>query len=236
MSISKTKPTMTFVQKKVLFIPLYAIILFSCTKQQWKETANLEFEVSCDSKTVSLEDDLLYIDTLIRTFDYIEIEANRLQSSNIDLNLNGPVKCDFIEQITSKKIQFEIPQGTYDKFDVFLKSTGIGLELNGRYYSSQMADKKIVLTINSGDLEQIPVKDNDGSTTILFEKDQSRKLLLTINTSRLFQNINPAMWNAAIPSFVFGESAIVINANSNETLYIPILNNLKHALNAEMIN
>lgn len=204
---------------------LVILTLFSTgCKNKWKQPTDITFSIH---HTISSDG------SLSGTFNFktIEFEGKRKQGDDVNFNHDESFTYDFSSSSTSKKLNFELPQGTYKNFHVVLRGEDQMLHLSGKYKPENGHPKSVILDISAPEVFRLQVENNN-NTDIVLQKDIKRTLHVEINLDSWFSHIPQQAWENADYEYIQGKPTIQITRNQNAELYSTIQNKIRDSFKA----
>lgn len=198
------------------------VALTSCekNKQDWSVTENSPVTYTATKSEITIAEKPFVMEHISLGLTDLVLTGDRLQSNSIYLTqpTNGGV--NFLNPIGSPS--FDIPLGTYPQMQL---STGLlqndipSIDITGTYYFPNNTFYEVSIQLDLAENYNIPLKDVDGSSTILIKEEQSKMLLVLLDTEKLFSEINPGLWNAAAVTSQNGSQTIVVDEMNNDNIY-----------------
>jgi hypothetical protein len=222
----------------VKLIVAVLFVLSSCVKDELTKPAEVAFEFSMKSylsdqstQTKSTNNNFFSLSKGTLVIDAIEFDGKRSAGKDYFFKSNFPktLNASLETGITNFKVEFDIPQGIYNKIDLTFLFTETGvpsLVLEGVFSSGSNFTTPIRFEYTYPD--NITVRASTGSDqTIVLQKDKKSRAIVTIDASFIFRFINPGVIASASTSNVNGENIILINDKNN----IPIFNQIASRIN-----
>lgn len=215
--------------KHAAFIAL--LLIFASCEKKWKQpvTVNLEFETVQTLGSVDFNDGSISVNE-------IQFSSSRKQAEDVAFERDEDVSINMPSGSFSTPVSFELPQGTYTQMKLNLvveNDSGPGIILKGNYAKQGQQVIPVQIEINSSQLFQLIVKENDGTNEIVLIKDAPRALVITMNLEFLLTDISIDSWQNADMQNTTGIPAIIINTQNNPTIYNSIISRLNGSFQAQ---
>ncbi|MDG2332254.1 MAG: hypothetical protein P8M05_11740 [Flavobacteriales bacterium] len=215
---------------KVFYLAIVLSVLLTGCSRKWKQPTHCDFNLSFDTETSSgvneINSSTFYVSTL--SFEGVREEAGNIDiSKTLDKQLNG----NAIELI-----EFDIPQGTYTDLNteiVLSRNSGAAhtARINGKHYFSGGSFNNFIIEIDSDILLLADNFDADGASTILLSKKVDRTANIELDVTALLDGIPEASWIDAVT----GPGTIVIDSDSNQSLYLYVLMNISNYVDVRFL-
>ena len=131
------------------------------------------------------------------------------------------------------ELQYDIPQGEYTElnisFDTFEDNRDRTLVVNGIYTTTTGDDVPITFEFMSSEYFSISSEADDGSGTIILDKDVASSSLIKLNPIHWFGGISLSTLDGAERTNVNGTSTILINDEINGDIYDLIADKIDEA-------
>lgn len=205
---------------QLCFLVFAVTLLSSCDKEQWKETVTTEFTGEAINTTVNFGANELVIDTIIINIESTTLNGNRIQAESINLSNTLNEEFLFTSGNTTHICSYAIPQGTYETFQLTTKvgSSNASIIVKGNYNSPSGNNKKVLLELDYN--EYLLSEMAGGSNTpVSIDTQNPGSIVLHFDGDKLFENLNPSMWNSANTSNIGGENGVFVSNGTNQNLY-----------------
>lgn len=219
-------------KKSIIYLVLFvgAFAFTACNKEEWKETVNTKVYFKATGTSIYFGVNYLEIDSFSISMNNFSMVGNRIQAEDIFLVSPETVSGTFVDADDQLSLSFDIPQGTYEQMQLSMQLSGSSsLTIRGTYHLASGNTKLVLIDF---DVQDYIVKKilQGGSETVLIDKDSPGSIVLTLDASVLFSDINPSYWNGASPSVVGGQNAIQISNTENANMHSLIANKISASL------
>lgn len=220
---------------------LITIIFISCKKEEkWKLPVELNTQVNIRN-TISQSNNIVFSNGSICLTEF-QFDGDREQAEDMFFikPLSGGLCIPFSSSNISD-LKFDIPQGTYDKILISLrtkadsinKSSNRSISINGTYTDNEGEKYLVKFEMTSLEYFQIYAQNITGGTQIVFDKDIPMTAYITFDPVYWFQTISSTMLDDIIHEVEDdGEDKedetdeILINNETNTALYDIIVNRI----------
>lgn len=215
----------------IYFLLFVSIFAFSaCNKKEWKETVNTKVYFKASGTSIYFGANYLEIDTFSISMNNFSMVGNRIQAEDVFLVNPSTVSGSFIDAENQLSLSFDIPQGTYEQLQLSMQLSGSSsLSIRGTYHLASGATKLVMIDFDEQDHFVKKILQN-GSETVLIDKDSPGSIVLTLDANVLFGDLNPSYWNGAATTVVGGQNAIQISNSENADMHSAIRNKISAAL------
>lgn len=205
----------------ILFVPL---LLASCKKNELKKPAEVQFRVVMESSGTTNPSSHLSFTNGHLNLGKIEIEGERVEGDPVlftrDFSSGLFVNIGSTNGLSDLK--FDIPQGTYDSFELvyetFSQGTEKAIQIDGLYENQSQQNIPFRFEFNA--VEDFPLSaDEDGSSQIILDKEVAENPLISLNPGFWFETVGISLWENASLFDVEGTPTILITSEKNEEIY-----------------
>jgi len=225
----------------ISYIIILCLISFvSCKKdKQWKLPTDLHTKVYLRN-TISSSNNIQFTDGSITITEY-KFNGEREQGDDMFFTkpLSNGINIPFSNNLVNE-LEFDIPQGTYDKVIISLRTYSTNtITLNGTYTDINGDKYPLKFEMSSEEYFSTIALSSSVSNTIVFDKDIPMTAYISFDPVYWFQTISVNMLEDIIvheeESDKEDETGIIlINKNSNSSLYDIIINRIGQELSIQI--
>jgi len=193
----------------------------SCGKK-WKQTTNVNFQFFI-SQSVSSEK--LYFTSGKMIIREIDFSGDRKKGGGVNFsnNLTNGAVVNFNNGNALPPINYDIPQGTYNKIDLTIKlfdeDPAPSISLKGNYVNEDSDTIPLIYEFHSGVNFNVTGKTSSGRSEIVLIEGKPATCQITFDPNYWFDTVTETLLDSADVSTVNGKSTIVINETDNATIY-----------------
>lgn len=222
---------------KFFWLPfiIAVVSIFSCgkKKEQWKLPTKVSFKMDID-RSASANGQLVFSNGSIRLADF-RFDGKREQGDDVYFTkpFSSGLNIAFNANNTIAELNFDIPQGTYNKISVSFQSfsdTNNCLSVSGIYKNPTGTDYPIVFEFKKTQYFSIVAENNSGSNQIVLDKDVAATATIILNPVHWFQIVPFGMFNSAALTNMNGRATILINENLNDNIYNLVISRLNESV------
>ena len=227
----------------VLF--LFSIAFTACEKENWNETAKIEFytETITLGQSFDFNSGNIGVDSLSLAIDDVVVTGSRLQAENIQVGVTLSDIIDFFAE-GQALISLDIPQGNYDQMDLyFLSSTPANFSMvldydhPGQGQGQNSEDIEIDIHFDLSEIGPLPILNETEQREHLIDSELTYSLSIKFDPEVLFEEVDLGAWNGMINSQNGqgqGQGVVNINENVNENIQNQLLNNVNDAFHVKL--
>lgn len=232
--------------KRTLLLPLFLLLfVYSCQKDPSTLPARVQFsfgmapfESGTDLKELSGIDFLkspnfLIIDDGRLVISKIDFEGRRQNVGDVffTASFDPPIIIDLKEEIASRVVQFDIPQGIYERIEMvfFLGAPGqLPLLMTGQANLPASGQKQVRFEYQFSEPVRVKARDKTENEIVL-RKDEISNATLIINAAHLFRLVNPGLINSAQIINENDTEVILISQGANPSIFNVVANRLSQS-------
>lgn len=214
---------------------LFFVAFFTACGKKWKQTTNVDFQFYIASSASS---EFLHFTSGNMIIREIDFAGDRKKGGGVNFSnsiSNGSV-VNFNDGTSLPAIHYDIPQGTYNKINLTIKSfdedPSPSLSLKGYYVEDGSDSIQLVYEFHSGENFSVTGKSNSGSSQIVLIEDQPSICKITFDPNYWFDTVTENLLDSAEVTDVNGISTIIINESKNAVIYNIISGRIAEATKA----
>ena len=210
---------------------LWAILHVSCSKEDFTKPAVVQFEFQLNME--ENEGKFLKFEQGDFIFNTIEFEGERETGGDVFFvsPFDDPVVADLDQKTVNQSVDFDIPQGIYQRITItFEKEETVDeptVRYEGIYNSAKKVDIPVIVEINLNEAIEVKAESVSGGNEIVLKEETPSTAEITLDPVFMFQLVNSRTLESADITEVDGVSTIVINENSNEVIYDRLIDRLE---------
>jgi len=210
---------------------LSIICLCGCSKDELTKPTAVEFEFQMnteinDGKFLQFEQGTL-------EFNSITFDGTREAGDDVFFiaNYDSGVHVELETKTSSEKIDFDIPQGVYNRIQVGITRESMmsnpGITFKGIYKSAKKKDLPVIIEFDFEEGIEIDATSDNGSNTIVLNKDLGSTAEVTIDPVFMFQLVNSRSLESAKITEIDGEEIIIISKDLNTKIFNKLIDRLE---------
>ncbi len=221
--------------KNILFFLLFVFLVFGCQKSKLKKPTEVAFKIDIN-KSTSSDGRLFFTDGKIWLSSF-KVDGTRQKGEPISFTrtFTSGLSVDFSSNSISD-LKYDIPQGVYTdldiRFQIVKNNNNYSLCVNGKYMDNNSNLIPLRFEFNSNDTFEIEGEGDDGSKTIVLDKDIPLNSLIKLDPIYWFDIVPLSMLENANKVNLNGQLTILINENNNEDIYDLVVDRIDQALEA----
>ncbi|MEW6468339.1 MAG: hypothetical protein AB1458_05405 [Bacteroidota bacterium] len=223
MNKTNTMVSSGFKSRPVYFLLALSFLIASCEKK-WKKPTDVSFGFQLNSNSGS---GLIKFTSGYILLDRIDFDGERKQgSNNVDFSkdYDPNVQIDLSTINLSSGIAFDIPQGTYTRIDLNVRTeeqqnSMPNLVIYGTYINTINDTLAVQFEFNSGESFEITAQSSSGGNEIVLIEDQPSTTKIVFNPKYWFDVVPQSMLDSANITIVNGVQTIIVSENDNQDIY-----------------
>ncbi len=220
----------------ILCLLLFLIGLGSCSKEEFTKPSVVKFEFKMNAGLN--EGMFLKFEEGYFNFNAVGFDGERETGGDVFFlaPFDDPVKADLGKGITNQPVEFDVPQGIYQRIKIAFYMDEIKdepkLRFNGIYNGVRWGNIPVRVDINYNEVIEINADPASGHNEIVLTRDMPSIAEITIDPVSMFVLINSRILESADITEIDGISTIVISENSNERLYNFLIGKVERSTSA----
>lgn len=209
---------------KFIFALIFLINLsVSCKKKRLSKPVDVNFKMDIN-RSKSSNGKLIFNNGTINIAEF-NVEGSRIEGEDIAFSrsFNNGLTISFDPNNEISELKYDIPQGEYTEltvsFDTYEDSNDKTIVVNGTYTTSSGDDVPIKFEFMSSEYFSVSSEADDGSETIILDKDVASSSLIKLDPIHWFGGISTTTLDNATRTNVNGAQTILINDEVNGDLY-----------------
>ena len=219
----------------ILFLFIASITLTTCKKEdKWKLPTDVNFKMDIN-RSAGAGGNLSFANGSIILADFT-FDGNRDQADHVYFNktYSGGLTVSFDPNNPVPALDFDIPQGTYNKIRISFRTFGnVGDEhiaVEGTYKNTSNSNTYPVrFEFEAEEFFDVVAKSSSGSSSIVLDKDVASIATIKLDPIYWFQTISTTMLDNATLVNVSGTQTILINDANNEAIFDLVMDRVDEA-------
>lgn len=215
---------MKYIYLKYCLVLIFVVILASCDKDKdkWKLPVDVNFKVDIN-RSPSKAGALVFTGGELVLSEF-EFDGERMQGEDVyfyNSYENGLV-VPFDPNVSNAELEFDIPQGTYTKIDIYFRAEGYGdksIIIEGYYTDSLGTSNPVLFEFEEVEIYKAVAKDISGSNEIILQEGVPYTAKIILDPVYWFQSVSTKMLDDAELVDVNGVPTILINDWYNEAIF-----------------
>lgn len=222
-------------KRKIFVISLILLGLVSCNKQKLKKPTDVSFQMDIN-KAPTIDGQLTFIGGhfIMHT---LEFSGTREKGDPVSFSkvYSGGLTIPFDLSSNLTDLQFDIPQGAYNKvdlaFDTYEEGTVPCILVEGTYTYS--GGGSIPMRFEFDDSEEFEIEaEEDGGGLIILDTDVLSQAKILLDPNHWFQPVPMSYFESADVTEIEGTNTILIDKDNNEEIFDLILDRIDESTEA----
>ena len=197
--------------------------MLSC-KKKWKKPASVTFSFQMNTNSSSGLVNFTSAYFLLNKFEYAGVREQGTTHVDFSKDFTPYSQININPTTPSSGIEFDIPQGTYDKIEVKCAiqeqpDTIPTFIVNGTYIDTSNNPVPVQFIYDASEGFPIIAKNSSGGSQVVFVKDKSYSAKIIFNPKYWFEAIPKSMLDVAVTTTIGGVQTIIISEDYNSDIY-----------------
>jgi hypothetical protein len=228
--------------RNIIVLSIFIFSIFSCEKNKWKLPTKVSFSINLNN----LKNERFSFTEGYIVISNFEIQGRRDQGNDVisPKKFGNGLKIQFNNSNVSD-LDFDIPQGTYNNFEVIFdtqlcETAGnnnpdnylAGLRIKGTLLNIENENCNVIFEFNMKEYFNLIAKNPEGNSQIILDTEIPSFAKIIFNPAYWFQNISDLqiqnieyMQNNGQTNF----KTILINEENNQEIYSIVANRIKES-------